>query len=234
VQTFLVTNADKLGAIGEAGARKRLDAAVAELSAHVAKQTGNDFVARGSTEKQRALRTALLRDHMAAIARIAITELPSTPEFKALRMPRGRITAAKLAAHAQGMAEAAEPFADTFIAFGLPADFLDQLNAAVKAILDVVDARTHSRGKRRNATVGLKTRLSDGRKFVSILDAMVKSALRDDQPLLAEWDLVKRVPGLPARSTSDQTPDTSDAPESTASPQASPAAIPALTPHQEG
>ena len=40
----------------------------------------------------------------------------------------------------------------------------------------------------------LKRKLSDGRKIVHILDAFVKSALKDDPALLRNWNLVKRVP----------------------------------------
>ena len=90
------------------GARKRLDDAIIELSTHASDQTGSALRSQGATRKQKSLRTALLRDHMAPIARIARVDLPQAPEIEPLRMPRGRPTATRLAAAANGMAKAAE------------------------------------------------------------------------------------------------------------------------------
>jgi alkanesulfonate monooxygenase SsuD/methylene tetrahydromethanopterin reductase-like flavin-dependent oxidoreductase (luciferase family) len=65
---------------------------------------------------------------MAPVARIARADLPNTPEFRPLRMPRGRITPEKLAAAGSGMAQAAARYTDTFVAAGLSPDFVAQLN----------------------------------------------------------------------------------------------------------
>ena len=142
---------------------------------------------------------------MAPIARIAAADIPNLPELSPLRMPRGKPTAEKLASLAYGMGAAAAPFADTFTKAGLGADFVAQLSAAADAVVGVVANRTTSRGKRRGATDGLKARLTEGRQVVHILDALVKSALKDDPALLGNWNLVKRVtkssPGRPAAAT---------------------------------
>jgi hypothetical protein len=125
-------------------------------------------------------------------------------------MPRGKPTAEKLASYAYGMGAAAAPFTDTFTKAGLAADFVAQLNTAADAVVGVVANRTTSRGKRRGATDGLKARLTEGRKVVHILDALVKSALKNDAPLLGNWNLVKRVtksaPGRPAGSSNASPP----------------------------
>jgi hypothetical protein len=56
-----------------------------------------------------------------------------------------------------------------------------------------VGDRKASRVARGGATQGLKTLLSSGRRTVHALDAMVKSALKDDPALLAGWRIAKRV-----------------------------------------
>ena len=209
VEHFLDENADKLASVVNTGARQRLTAAITDLSAHASEQTGSNLAAQGATQKKEALRLALLRDHMAPIARIAAADIPNLPELSPLRMPRGKPTAEKLASFAYGMGAAAAPFADTFTKAGLAGDFVAQLSAAADAVVGVVANRTTSRGKRRGATDGLKARLTEGRQVVHILDALVKSALKDDPALLGNWNLVKRVtkssPGRPAAATSSTT-----------------------------
>jgi hypothetical protein len=91
------------------------------------------------------------------------------------------------------MAKAATPFAGVFVAAGVPADFVTRLDAAADALLVSLSDRAQSRGKRSGATKGLKSQLASGRKIVHILDAFVKSALKDEPALLANWNAVKRV-----------------------------------------
>ena len=197
VEQFLDANADKLGDVVKTGARQRLTDAITALETHAGDQTGNTLAAKGATQKKAVLRRALMRDHMAPIARIAAADLPNSPDLAPLKMPKGKPTAEKLAALAAGMGNATTPYVDTFTKAGLPPDFVAQLNGAADALVDVVAARTNSRGKRRGATDGLKTKLSAGRKVVHILDAFVKSALKDDSALLENWNLIKRVPKTP-------------------------------------
>lgn len=201
-QTFLDTHAERLGGIVRTGARKDLDDAIIELTSHASAQTGSFLQSKGSTQQAIALRKALLRDHMAPIARIAAANLPSTPAVKPLRMPRGRPTAEQLAAAAEGMGDAAAPFAATFTRAGLPEDFVARLKAAAAAMLDALGDRTQSRGQIKGATTGLKGKLSDGRKIVRVLDSFVQIALQDDPALLAEWNVVKRVRLTPVRPVS--------------------------------
>ena len=54
------------------------------------------MTSRGTTQKQYALRKALLRDHMSAIARVAKADLPPTPEVDAFRTPAGKPTVERI------------------------------------------------------------------------------------------------------------------------------------------
>jgi hypothetical protein len=220
VEQFLDENADKLANVVNTGARQRLTAAIGDLSTHASEQTGSNLAAQGATQKKEALRQALTRDHMAPIARIAAADIPNLPELSPLRMPKGKPTAERLASYAYGMGAAAAPYTDTFTKAGLPADFITQLNTAADAVVAVVANRTNSRGKRRGATDGLKARLTEGRQVVHIIDAFVKSALKDDAALLGNWNLVKRVTKTSSGRVAGTTPSAAAAsPSSPTSPK---------------
>jgi hypothetical protein len=79
-------------------------------------------------------------------------------------------------------------------------------------MLAAIGDRTQSHGQRKGATTGLKVTLSRGRKIVGVLDAFVKTALKDDPALLADWDVIKRVRIIPTRPTAEE-PAVNPAPE---------------------
>ena len=201
VQKFLDDHAANLGDVATGPARQRLDGIVAELTVHVADQSGGYFAAQGFTRKQRALRAALMRDHMRPIARIARADLPNAPEVRSLRMPRGNPGTGKLAAHARGMSQAAQPFAQIFVICGLPPDFIRRFDLAIDALLQAGTDRSLSRGRRGGATSGLRQLLSTGRKVVGVLDALVRSAAVGNDVILSDWDIVKRVQRAGTRSS---------------------------------
>jgi hypothetical protein len=224
VKAFLDANADRLSDVVKTGAYEDLENAIAQLSSHVSAQSGSFIEAKGSTQRHRALRKALLRDHMAKIVGIAAASLPAAPGIEPIRMPQGRPTAERLAQLAYGMGAAAGKYASTFTAKGLSEDFVQRLNAAADAMLAALDDRTASRGQRSGATAGLREKLIQGRRIVRMLDAFIQSTLQNDPALLADWNVVKRVQLTPSRSAPD------DAPASTAPALALPA--PATSPAQ--
>ena len=204
---FLDDHADKLAGVVNSGARKKLDEAIAELEDHASTQSASLTDAMTSTRQKGKLRQALILHHMAPIARIAEADLPNNEETLPLRMPAPRLNTVKLAAAAEGMGKAAAKYADTFTATGLPADFVDRLNAAARAMVGALGNRTRNRGIRKGATSGLKTKIVHGRKIGRIVDAFVQSALADDKVLLANWNTVRRVELAPAgRSAADPAP----------------------------
>jgi hypothetical protein len=222
VQAFLDAHSDVLSAAATSGARKKLDALVETLSDHATIQTGSILASKGATQKQYALRKALLEDHMAPIARIAAADLPQTPELTPLKMPRGRPSTETLHSAATGMAEAAQPYVAVFTAAGLPADFITQLVAAADAMLVPIDTRTQNRGKRNGATKGLKETVRSALKTVRVLDSFVRPVIKDDPALLATWDSVRRPPAKAGRAAG-----TTTAPTPPATPSAP--AVPAST-----
>jgi hypothetical protein len=193
VDKFLNDNAEQLGDVVHSGARRKLAEALAELDTYATDQVGSGLTAKGGTKVKYELQRRLRRRHMRPIARIARSELAASTELDPLKMPKGRPTAAKLVALAGGMAQAAAPFADTFISAGLPPDFIARLNAATSELATVVADRAQNQGKQSGATTGLKQKLSSARRLVHVLDAFVDAALEGNEALLAGWNAVKHV-----------------------------------------
>jgi hypothetical protein len=121
-------------------------------------------------------------------------------------MPRQAWKMERLAAAAHGMAQAAESSAAHFVAAGLPTDFIARLEGAADAMVRSVSDRKQTRGRLTGATKGLATTLSSALKLVSVIDALVTSALVDDPALLANWKVVKRVRRMPTHAPAETTP----------------------------
>lgn len=200
VEEFLDANAARLDGVVRSGTRIKLGESIAALEMYVVEQAGSSMASQGATQHSRALRRALVRDHMAPIARLVEANLPPAPQVDALRMPDPAWSVEKLAAAALGMASEAAPYADAFVAAGMKPDFIARLTAAANAMTDAVSERAQTRGKLSGATKGLKTTLASGRKLVRVLDAFVTSELAEDPALLASWKRVKRVRKVPVRA----------------------------------
>ncbi|MDQ2668263.1 MAG: hypothetical protein M3Z05_20020 [Gemmatimonadota bacterium] len=200
VQAFLDDNTAALDAVVQTGECRRLDDAITQLATHASDQDASHIASQGSTRQQGALRTVLLRDHMSPLLvspgpifrthrRSSHSACQGAPQYGA---PVHRGTR-----HGQG----GRPFAPVFIAAGLPSDFVAQLNTAADAMIAAVGDSVQSRGKRSGVTKGLADKLTEGRKVIHILDAFVKTSLKSDPPLLANWEQVKRVQRVRARTT---------------------------------
>ncbi|HEX8723956.1 MAG TPA: hypothetical protein VF737_01045 [Gemmatimonadaceae bacterium] len=197
VQRFIDANQAALGGVPASGARAKLDAIVVSLDGCATAQSSSDIRARSATLEHYALRRALVRDHMAPIATIAASELSGAPEVEPLRLPQRRLSAEKLKAAAYGMAQAAAPFADVFTGSGMPPDFPKQLTDAADAMLATVTERRQRAVERKHATVGIRQFASQGRRVVHVLNALIRSALRDDPALLEAWHRAQRVYHVP-------------------------------------
>ena len=223
VQNFCQANAATLASIDTA-IKERLGAAIVTLSGHALDQNKKFIEAKGSTQTQESLRSELLKFHMAPINRVAKLELGNTPELTPFLMPKGgRQTIEKLKSFADGMAAAAEKYSATFIAAGLPADFITQCNAVSTAMVEAQGSRAQTSAERKGATTSLRSMLTLGRRIVHVLDPLVQQIIHNDPGLLTIWNTVKRVPRTGSNATAAAT--------APATPAATPpaAAIPAVS-----
>lgn len=189
---FLDDNTAALGAVITPPTVQMLDDSIIELSAVATSQNQYKRDEKGFEALQARYRTALVRDHMAPIAKIAKLELSTSPELVKLSLPRKRASLQVLKQLADGMAEAARPHAAVFIAAGRKPDFADRLKAAANLMLDASFQRTQNRGKSLTAAANLKAKLTRARNVIHVLDALVKEAT-NDPGLLLRWKSAKRV-----------------------------------------
>ncbi len=199
-QAWVADHADRIPRIAESGAYRRLSELVTAAGSRASAQAAADLAARSATRTFWSLRGALLRDHLAPIIRIAAVETADVAELGALSMPPRWASAERLHGYAVGIASTAERFANRFVAAGLSADFADRTRAAADAMRDAVLERRRLITARVGARAGLSHTLSEGRRVVRVLDAMVRSALREDAVLFEAWHKAQRVErGVSAR-----------------------------------
>jgi len=93
------------------------------------------------------------------------------------------------------------PYKDVFVEHGLPADFLEQLDASMAALKASVDARGVARSRQVGAGVGLSSDLVLGKEIVVMIDASLSHLLKNDEATLVSWRQAKRatVKGAVAR-----------------------------------
>ena len=190
---FLDEHAELFAAKIKPAFRTRLTKALTNLSATIAEQQGLTRKVKGSAKDRAALRIVLVDEHMAPIARVARLELPNNPSIAQFNMPRGKLSTEKLAAAASGMAEAALPFSDIFIAEALPEDFIKRLTDARDAMLASSTQRAAHSSGRKGATTGLRAQLKEARAIIHAMDALVKPVIKGDATLLATWKSISRV-----------------------------------------
>jgi hypothetical protein len=196
IQTFLDANDAALGTINKSGMRAELDAVVTALGQSSTTQAAGRVNAIGETANQRTLRLALRLNNMQPIASVARAKLRTVPNFQAMTLPKPDTRVVSLIAHANGMAEAAQPYSQVFIDAGLPQDFLAKLTAAADAVKASIDTRAAARGQRSGATGTLKDLVTRARLALKALNALVVPVLSADvshSGLLAEWKSVRRV-----------------------------------------
>jgi hypothetical protein len=208
-QHFLGENAALFtGVVDLTTARQRLDEVVASFTAHAFDQDVGERGVKGETAKQRQLRLKLRRQQMEPIALIARRNLRSVPEFTALQLPKPAVRGPAFIASADGMADAAVIHRDTLVAHGLPSTFIDDFKAAVTKLEGSLGEREKNRTKRIGATKGLDLEEQRGRTVLSVLDALVRQGLGDNESLLRAWQsarLIRRRTGAataPAQSRS--------------------------------
>ncbi len=196
IQAFLIANDAVLGTINKSGTRADLDAVVPALGESGGRQAAGRVNAIGETANQRALRLALQLNHMQPIASVARAKLRTVPNFQAMTMPRPHTRIVSVLAHAHGMAEAAQPYAQVFIDAGLSQDFIARLTAAADAVKTSIDTRAAARGQRSSATGTLKDLETRARLTFKALNDIVVPILSADvahSGLLAEWKKARRV-----------------------------------------
>lgn len=177
-------------AAGQVEALKAVNQSLAQYSVD---QEHQDRARSAGTVTVQQLRRELRQDHLKPIAKMARTVVQVTPELAvALRVPRQTADDEKLLASANAIAKIGDEHKDVLVQHGLPANFVDELQAAAATLKAAVDARRQAKSGRVGATKSIAEELKKGRLVVQALDIVITRALRGQPGPLAEWKNTKR------------------------------------------
>jgi hypothetical protein len=201
------------------------DGIVSRLSDHATAQETQLAQTLLISKDEIGKRREVLSHQMVPIAKVARALRGTVPGIAVLTLPKGNVSTPELIAAATTMAQQAEVYKDVLVESGLPADVIEQLQAAAAALKASVDGRGLARASRVAATQGVGSEVVLGLRMVMILDAVITRVIHSDPVKLAEWEQLKRVTvkGGVARSrvklvdTSSKAGETSSSPTQTSS-----------------
>ena len=193
VEDFLGSHQAVMATVITSKAHQNFSASRERLVEHMKAQAEHTRGIRAAAAVKRRLAIRLVRDHFRPIAVVAKKHLRSAEEFAALTQPRKRPRHVALVAAGHGMARAAQLHEALFLEAGLPADFLAQLVTATEALEAGITAKGRAESLRVEATAGLAKEGRVARFALRLLDARVRSVVREDDALIDRWGKVSRV-----------------------------------------
>lgn len=176
-----------------------LDTHISTLQEHAATQfTSTHALKEGTERKAAALRE--LQEDLEAISRASrvMTLTPGLSEK--FRLPKSASAQGWLAA-ARSILEEAEPVKAQFIRLGLPATFLEELEARITTLDDAIHHKGQVAGESVAASAAIDAAIESGMKIVRELDVIVRNVFRDDPATLAEWTSARHIERAHKRST---------------------------------
>ena len=193
----------------------RVSAAAAKLEQHFADQSSGQAFARQGTASRGVARAALT-ELLGRMRRTSRAISRKRPDFEArFRLPRKQVDK-DLIATAEAIATAAVPEKNEFLNYGMPDDFLEQLDDLIEEFRRGMNKQETGRGNRLMATAAIEDTLEEAIDAVRDLNAIVRNTFADDPVLLAAWTSARHVRRLP------RTADTSSATASTNQPASPP------------
>jgi len=204
-QALVAAGSSAAALANQVDALKQLIARMTALATQQAFQTGQATLA-AKDEAQQRHDVRLL--HVKAIVQIAEGLRGKVPGMGVFKLPSRSLSSDALFHAAEAIRTTAAVYKDVFVEHGLPADFLDQLDAATTALGQSVDARGVARSRVTGASSGLASDLALGRQIVRMIDASLIHALKADPATLASWRQAKRatVKGAVSRGGSEVVP----------------------------
>lgn len=215
-QWFLADNREELAELNAgdfARAEEKVDAVLARLITHGVDQDAGDRLARAETAKQRRLRLDLRAEWLKPIAVIARHNLRKVPEYAALQLPKASHVGNGFVISARAMATAAAAHREALISYGLPENFVEELNAAIDEFAASLAERDKNLGRRIGATKGLETETSEARTVLAVLDALMRRWAKENQALLRAWEGTRHIRHRPGPVSVSADSTTSNASE---------------------
>ena len=184
-----------------------LDNAINALEAHTSAQISGKSTVRESATSKAAARDELMRD-LEAISRTARAMAITMPGIDdKFRVPHNQSNQTVLAV-ARAAATDALPLMADFIKRGMPADFLEDLQADIDVMEQAMTRKVQAKESHVTATAAIDTEIERGMNAVRELDPIMRNTYAADPATLAGWMSASRVERSPRRTTAPVTPPT--------------------------
>jgi hypothetical protein len=131
------------------------------------------------------------------------------PGIGVLKAPEANLRATSLIIAAEAFAENAKIYQQPLIEHGQPANFVDQLTAAITTYKAAIAARGDSLATQRGATRGIAAEITLGMRTVTQLNANLQRALKNSPADLAAWNSARRITRTAATTTASAGSSTS-------------------------
>jgi hypothetical protein len=193
VQTFLAALPSTVADVTLTPLREEFAAIVNRLTSQGVVQESAEILRRNGTRNKKVPTRALRQRHMKRVADLATIHLIGIPSTK-LQLPSPLATSAAMVRAACAMADTIEPYAEVLVKrAGLPADFVAQLRTAAQKVEETISGRSTNKGRKVNATRGVRLQLARGREVVKAIDTILTPELEQEPNQLREWRVTKRV-----------------------------------------
>jgi hypothetical protein len=175
---------------------------IANLQAAADRQSSNMRAAKQGTTSKASLRDEIILA-LRAIARTARSMAHSTPGIEDRFRFSPNATEQALLSAARTFAADATPLKAEFIRRGLPATFLEDLNADIDAYEAALSRQTQGTEEHVAATAAVDDLIDEGIKVMSELNAVIRNLFADDPATLAQWLSASRVERAPKRARAE-------------------------------
>ncbi|HST23410.1 MAG TPA: hypothetical protein VLR90_20020 [Blastocatellia bacterium] len=168
-----------------------------ELNTHSTSQATSVSSARQGTVTKAVARAAL-REDLEAInrtARVMAFDIAGLDDK--FRMPHG--SDQSLLIMARAFVVDATPLRTEFVRYGLPEDFLTDLNNDIAAFEQATSVRNQSLEKQTASSAAIDEAMERGLKALKQLDRVMRNVLRDDIEMLTAWITASHVERVPHR-----------------------------------
>jgi hypothetical protein len=180
-------------AVALGGQVTSLQGVIDRVTDHAAAQVTQYGQSTLAAKDELMLRKELRSLHLGAIVSMARGLKGKVPGMGVFKMPSDRSKPETLLQHAQSVRVTASPYRAVFVEHGLPADFLEQLDASIAALKQSVDARGAARSGLSEATTGLKAEFALAVQIAKTMDASLTHVLKSDASLMQSWRQAKRI-----------------------------------------
>ncbi|MDQ1612480.1 MAG: hypothetical protein QOG00_2411 [Pyrinomonadaceae bacterium] len=176
----------------------RLDTVLKGIDAQAAAQSSGKGASKQGTSGARAQSDAVLAQ-LKAVRRTARAMDQTMPGLAdKFRVPAG-LKRQEVLSLARAFAADAAPLKGEFVKRGLPANFLDALEAAADALEKSINEKMQSEGARVKATAAVGSLIEQGQEIKVELDALMRNVFAGDAATLAAWASASHIEHAPRK-----------------------------------